>query len=90
MKTAFSLDKKTPTHIELQHTCLDPVEYRFKLKLDVLEYRFLYNLATPLLCNIFVLRAGATHTVAETRGHTMDTLALPTIKSRLVITVLPN
>ena len=82
MKKVFSLDRKTPARIVLQHTRLYPVEYRFNLKLYVLVYRCLHNLASPLLCNIFVLRADATHTVAETRGQTMDTLALPTVKSR--------
>ena len=33
---------------------------------------------------ILIPRADATHTVAETPGQTMDTLALPTVKSRLV------
>ena len=78
----FGLDRKTPTRSVLQHTHLYPVEYRFNLKLYVLVYRCLHNLASPLLCNIFVLRADAIHTVAETRGQTMDKLALPTVKSR--------
>ena len=77
MKTVFGLDRKTPTRIVLQHTGLYPIEYRFNLKLYVLVYRCLHNLASPLLCNIFVLRADATHTVAETRDQIMDTLALP-------------
>ena len=82
MKKVFGLDRKTPTRIVLQHTRLYPVQYRFNLKLYVLVYRCLHNLASPLFCNIFVLRADATHTVAETRGQTMDILALPTVKSR--------
>ena len=74
----FGLDRKTPTRIVLQHTRL-----YLNLKLYVLVYRCLHNLASLLLlCNIFVLRADATHTVAETRGQTMDTLAVPTVISR--------
>ena len=82
MKKVFGLDRKTPTRIVLQHTRLYPVEYRFNLKLYVLVYRCLHNLASPLLFNKFVLRADANHTVAETRGQTMDKLALPTVTSR--------
>ena len=81
MKEVFGLDRKTPTRIVLQHTRLYPVEYHFNLKLYILVYRCLHNLASPLLCNIFVLRPDATHTVAGTHGQIMDTLALPTVKS---------
>ena len=77
----FGLNRKTPTRSVLQHTRLYPVECHFNLKLYVLVYRCLHNLASLLLCNIFVLRAEATHTVAETRGQTMDTLAVPTVIS---------
>ena len=49
MKKVFSLDRKTPTRIVLQHTRLYPVEYRFNLKLYLLVYRCLHNLASPLI-----------------------------------------
>ena len=71
-----------PTHIVLQHAHLNPIEYRFNVKLYVLVYRCLHNLASPLLRNIFVLRVDATHTAAVTRGQTTSMLALPTVKSR--------
>ena len=80
MKEVFGLDRNTPTRIVLQHTRLYPVEYCSNFKRYVLVYRCLHNLASILLCNICVLRADATHTVAEARGQTMDTLALPTVK----------
>ena len=83
MKKVFGLDRLTPTHIVLQHANLYPIEYRFNLKLYVLVYRCLHNLASPLLRNIFVLRVDATHTAAVTRGQTTSMLALPTVKSRL-------
>ena len=82
MKKVFGLDRLTPTHIVLQHAHLYPIEYCFNLKLYVLVYRCLHNLASPLLCNIFVLRVDATHTAAVTRGQTTSVLALPTVKSR--------
>ena len=81
MKKVFGLDRLTPTHIVLQHAHLYPIEYRFNLKLYVLVYRCLHNLASPLLRNIFVLRGDATHTAAVTRGQTTSMLALPTVKS---------
>ena len=81
MKKVFGLDRKTPTRIVLQHTRLYPVEYHFNLKLYVV-YRCLHNLASHLICKIFVRREDATHTVAEARGQIMDTLALLTVKSR--------
>ena len=54
MKKVFGLDRKTPTRSVLQHTLLYPVEYHFNLKLYVLVYRCLHNLASPLLCNIYL------------------------------------
>ena len=79
MKKVLGLDRLTPTHIVLQHAHLYPIEYRFNLKLYVLVYRCLHNLASPLLRNIFVLRVDATHTAAVTRGQTTSMLALPTV-----------
>ena len=55
MKEVFGLDRKTPTRIVLQHTRLYPVGYHFNLKLYVLVYRCLHNLASHLICKIFVL-----------------------------------
>ena len=69
MKKVFGLDRKTPTRILLQHTRLYPVEYRFNLKLYALVYRCLHNLTSPLLCNIFFLRAWHGARILRNREH---------------------
>jgi len=82
LKRIFNLDRRTPTDILYKHTQLYTLEQRINFKTYVLVYRSLHGLASPLLQQMFTLRADGPHTTARTRGQVMLGLVLPVARTR--------
>ena len=82
IKRVFGLHRQTSTDLVLRLHNLYSFEQRINLKLFVLVYRSLNCSISPLVKNMFTLRAARAHTSAVTRGQRSSALVLPAVYSR--------
>lgn len=89
LRITFGYPPRHPTATICQRQNIIPVATRYNIKLFSLVYQCLHRSRSPLLAELFVLRADGHHTEARTRGQATLALTLPNASSRHGLYALP-